>query len=308
MAVAEIIEDPKVVQGAAKVAKKSEKLTKTVKKAGHEIVDVAKASEDLAEHVGYEVVEEVVREVKANPGKFLAIGAGVGLVVGAGIGYQVAVRRLLKKFNGMYEEELDQLRERFKRKQDTLQMEKEMLEESHGIPTKPALEELVKEHGYASPEPPPPPVTMTVPPKDVRVFDVADEIPAWDQEAEEKKRQSKPGDVPYVISHEEMETTREQYGTSVTVLTYYEVDDVLASDDDTVLDQDDYVDSINLARFGEGSNDPNCVYIVNPEKQAIFEVYKIAQSYAQVVHGFDPPDDEGLQHSDRRPRWDDDPQ
>jgi hypothetical protein len=122
-------------------------------------------------------------------------------------------------------------------------------------------------------------------------------IEDWDAEAEEANRNP---EQPYVISHDEfMENSFEhpQY-----TLTYYEGDDILAEQDDSVVNEvESIVGNDNLSRFGHGSRDPNIVYIRNERTEADYEVVRSSGKYVDEVHP-------GLRHSDdysmsrRRPR------
>jgi len=83
-------------------------------------------------------------------------------------------------------------------------------------------------------------------------------------------------------------------------LTYFEGDDVLCKDDDTVIrDQDATVGLGNLSKFGHGSGDPNIVYVRNEELKVDLEIVHSDGKYAVDVAGF--KEDE-LQHSSMRRR------
>lgn len=122
----------------------------------------------------------------------------------------------------------------------------------------------------------------------------------WDAEAEEAQRNP---EVPYVISHDEfMENTYEHEQSS---LTYYSGDDVLTDEkDEMIQNADEIVGVTNLGRFGEGSRDPNIVYVRNERTESDYEIALNQGTFAEQVMG-------GFRHSDQphrlmRARWGDD--
>jgi len=120
---------------------------------------------------------------------------------------------------------------------------------------------------------------------------------AWNIEEELANRSP---DVPYVVHRNEHEEGPENEEYDKYTLTYFEGDDTLCRDDDTVItDQDGVVGLGNLSRFGHGSGDPNIVYIRNEKLRVDIEVVHSDGKYATEVAGF--PEDE-LQHSSMRRR------
>ena len=119
------------------------------------------------------------------------------------------------------------------------------------------------------------------------VFTDATPTSEWDPEVEEAARTT---DAPYILEHDEFYNS--DFNTQT--LTWYEVDEVLAAEDDSLVeDIDGIVGEQNLTRFGHGSRDNNVLYIRNPKIDMDFEVIRAQGSYAEIVHGI------GLQHEDR---------
>jgi hypothetical protein len=110
----------------------------------------------------------------------------------------------------------------------------------------------------------------------------AAEVENFDFEAEAMNRSS--GD-PYVITHREfMENENDWQQNS---LTYYNGDDTLADDQQVPIpDSDDIVGGENLARFGDGSNDPRVVYVCNEKVEALYEITLNDGTYSEQVAGF----------------------
>lgn len=115
----------------------------------------------------------------------------------------------------------------------------------------------------------------------------------WNYEEEVKTRTM---EVPYVIhrdEHHEGPPGNEEYEKYT--LTYFEGDDVLCKEDDSVItDQDEVVGLGNLSRFGHGSGDPDIVYIRNDKLKVDLEVVHSDGKYAMQVQGFQ---EDELQHS-----------
>lgn len=102
-------------------------------------------------------------------------------------------------------------------------------------------------------------------------------------------------DLPYlnkpdVITVDSFENDFEEF--SKETLTYYEEDGVLADDrDEVIVDYIDYVGENALDSFGEGSEDPNLVYVRNYDKEVDFEIVKDESSYQKEVLGYNDPYD-----------------
>jgi hypothetical protein len=121
---------------------------------------------------------------------------------------------------------------------------------------------------------------------------------AWDIEEELKNRSP---EVPYVVhrnEHEEGPEGPDEYEKFT--LTYFEGDDILCKEDDTVITDPDAVIGLgNLSRFGHGSGDPNIVYVRNDTLKVDLEIVHSDGKYATEVAGF--KEDE-IQHSSMRRR------
>jgi hypothetical protein len=204
------------------------------------------------------------------------------------------------KYEQILEEEAQELREHYRQKLAALDQRLE----------KASLEQVVKDEGYRSYSDPKPeeeadqpdPEQPVVKVENVNVFNTPQpETPEWDQEAEEAKRDSA---HPYVIHKDEWKENEKGYDQ--TTFAYYADDDVLANDDDQVVNlqsQSGLVPDNFVELFGHGSGDPNVVYIRCDEVSVEIEIVRNNGNYAEVVHGF-------LKHSDdggrrRRRHFDD---
>lgn len=243
---------------------------------------------EAAEGVAAEATDfaEAARRIDSARIAFLALGFAAGAAVGSLVGYRVAYKRLETKFEKIAEDEISQMRDHFwakerarEQKPDLDGLEREArryapddtdADEMVDVPQEaraPVEEESETKNIFEDREPP---------------------VDNWDQEHEENSRDPK---VPYVIhkdEHGEKEYTE-------TTLTYYVLDDVLADERDTIIeDQDMVVGAANLDKFGHGSQDANIVYVRNDELGVDVEVCRSQQAYAEAVHGF--------KHSEPEPR------
>ena len=92
--------------------------------------------------------------------------------------------------------------------------------------------------------------------------------------------------VPYVINIEEFTEDNDDYDKLS--VTYYEGDDVMADERDTVVpDPTNLIGADALTRFGEGSDDEHIVYVRNEKLTSDFEIVRDARSYASVVLGLE---------------------
>lgn len=270
-------------------------------------IDVAA---DAAEVVAEESAQVAAATRGLNPRNvgFLFGGLGVGIFVGS-FGTHVLLSKMLKtRYEKIADEEIASMKEHYDNRLRALNNKEE----------KATLDDVAKDLKYATEgedgggkiayhrigsepdktqDPDAPPVVQNVFVQNSEDPEVPME-PGWNYAEEVSNRQ--PG-VPYVIHRDEYQegidgdVQFEQF-----TLTYFEGDDVLCRDDDTVItDQDATVGLGNLAKFGHGSGDPNIVYIRNEELKVDLEIVHSDGKYAVDVAGF--KEDE-LQHSSMRRR------
>jgi hypothetical protein len=102
--------------------------------------------------------------------------------------------------------------------------------------------------------------------------------------------------APYIISFDDWQDgaliqgqeTVEEYDREV--ISYYATDGVFAdeAEDEIVGTNDLFGPNIHL-HFGEESQDPDVVYVLNPAEKTLFEIVRIHESYAVQVLGEEPP-------------------
>src|SRR5690606_9493676 len=101
-------------------------------------------------------------------------------------------------------------------------------------------------------------------------FESSDPETYWNWDEELERRENEP-DKPYVITLEEYMAGEKNY--TQTALTYFDGDDVLADERDSIIeDIEATVGRENMLRFGHASNDRNLVYIRNDRIELDFEV------------------------------------
>jgi hypothetical protein len=289
-----------------------------------QVSDVNESATDVVADVieeRAEVVGEFVRNLNTIKLSYAALGAAAGAAAGALIAYKVAYAKASMKYDEIAQEEIQTMREHYQAKV--------VADENEA--GKASLDDIVKEQGYAGEEPKPvsPPMAVTPPvemlddddddeeddrpsesleehrarirkeaaerdPQIRNIFEEAEHHDEWDY-AEERRRRSPLR--PYVIHVDE----KDESSYVDMTLTYYEIDDVLCRDDDTVLagkERDDLIGEGNLNLFGHGSNDASIVYVRNDQMELDLEIVRSPNSFAQEVHGFDPPETE-IRHGDK---------
>lgn len=271
-------------------------------------IDVAAdAAEDVAEESAQ--VAEATRALSPRDVGLVFGGLGVGVAIGVAGGYFVLKTRLKTKYEQISDEEIAGMKEHYDRKLKALDNKEE----------KQTLDTVVKDLEYVTDGKDgggriPYHLVGSEPDKvgaegeDEAVRNVfvenSNDDPevkmsdGWNYTLELAGRS--PG-VPYVIHRDEYnEESKETEGYEQYTLTYFEGDDVLCREDDTIItDQDTTVGLGNLSKFGHGSGDPNIVYIRNEELKVNLEIVHSDGKYATEVAGF--PEDE-LQHSSMRRR------
>ena len=255
----------------------AEKATEVVTEAAADVAgDIAQQAEQM---------ETFIRSMNKVKVQFGLLGAALG-AAGAGMAaFAIAYRKAESKYSKIADEEISEMREHYQAKGKALEAEA----------AKRPVEEIVKERGYASDDPKSVAPPMAIPPPTAVVEDATEEPPevrnifreakiehVWDYHAERRRRSP---DIPYVIHYDE----RHELDYQDVTLTYYEVDDVLCTDRDEIIDisdRDGLIGEGNLERFGHGSNDAAIVYIRNDKLELIYEVVKSPNSYSEEVHGF----------------------
>jgi hypothetical protein len=270
--------------------------------------------------------EKAVRNIEAIQLAYFGLGLVAGAAVGGFIAYRVAYRKAETKYNNIAAEEIAEMREHYNEKATALEAQA----------GKGDLEEIVRERGYATDEEPEEEVeTSATPPMAVTppsaVVDRAQEVAESEDEAAgeppdepiaetpepvtrnvfrdneppeddwdwHKERAQRSPLRPYVIHRDERE---ENDAYDCVTFTYYDADDVVCNERDEVVPEEDrerILGESNLEKFGHGSDDASIVYIRNDQLEMDVEVVRSPNSFAEEVHGFEPPAEE-IKHSDRR--------
>jgi hypothetical protein len=89
---------------------------------------------------------------------------------------------------------------------------------------------------------------------------------------------------PYVITFEEFCEGYDNHD-KITI-NYYKADDTLADENEEIIDDvESLIGEESLSRFGDGSEDPNVVYVRNERMAIDYEIIKLESSYSEVVSG-----------------------
>ena len=93
---------------------------------------------------------------------------------------------------------------------------------------------------------------------------------------------------PYIISVTEFTDNELGYGQNA--ISFYAGDNVLADERDQPIPDIDYVIGRKNLRFGDGSGDPNVVFVRNEQLEVDFEICQSLGTYAEEVLGVAPQD------------------
>lgn len=261
------------------------------------------ATQEVAERVTEQLADrledtaQATRQLDVRGVSFFTGGLTVGFVVGFYFGYRFNREKIKAEVFRKAEEEIQLIREHYRQK--TVAAE-----------TKPTVDEVIEDRGYATRPDVPKRVHPLRPSVPMDPEPVRPQVPLTDEEQRRKYMERHPTidkdkndgwsypkelaartpDKPYVIHQDEFNENESEYQQAT--YTYYEADDILTdSDDDTVLNSRNYlVGEANLALFGHGADDENCVYVRNDTLEREFEICRTPKSYAEEV--------QGLEHSD----------
>lgn len=275
------------------------------KKVAEEAIDAVADAAELVSEESAQVAVATRGMSSRNVGFFLG-GVGIGVAIGFAGGYFFRKKTLQLKYEKLADGEISAMREHFNSKVVALEStaeKKPVSEVVQDLGRTPEDEGTVPYYKMGTePDKTGPPVVTDfgdplVQPQNIferpASADVVD--PHWDYAAENRTRDP---EVPYTIHQDEFKQGREGYEQHT--LTYFEGDDTLCNENDHVIeDQDATIGLGNLSRFGQGSGDPNIVYVRNEEMQLDFEIVHSDRKFAVEVHGF--ADDE-IQHSSMKRR------
>ena len=255
--------------------------------------DKAGAAKRLAESAAEEAVDVAKEEIR-NHISWMWGGWAAGLIMGGAGGFFGAKKYLEPKYEKIAEDEIDQMREHF-RKRSMVREDKPDLGD---------LNEVIRKHNYRGesvvrppvPVDPPAPGAPNVHSSSVSSAETADQLrnvfetgkdPGADWDWDTEKALRKEGGA-YVIHKDEYGETDNNEAT----LSYYAGDDILCDQQDRIVDNQYSLVGDCLNKFGHGSHDRNVVYVRNEELGIDMEVIKSDKTYAEEVHGFkheDPP-------------------
>lgn len=231
-------------------------------------------------------IPEMLKTTKS----MVILASSMSLVAGAALGTAIAMKKLEQKYIAISEKEIADAKAFYSRQYKRADFETPeraaatlIEEEMPDIILENAVEALNKYQGHSS---------TTNDPKLVKVSNniFTDAIPEeFDYEAELERRDP---ERPYLITIQEFMDNEFEH-TQDTV-TYYSGDQVLADSQDEHIPLLLTIGSESITRFGDGSGNPNIVYIRDCNKGIDYEVVRSMGKYSEEVSGF-------LAHSYERP-------
>ena len=261
------------------------------------------AIEVIAEEVAnnLEEVAEATRRINAAGLGYLGTGVVLGAAAGLYFGYKLSRKKALAQAYEEADAEIAEMQEFYRSKEIAAQ-------------PKPDLDETVQDLGYKEtvtverPLPSPVPImsssgsighvnygghSVEETPEDdldeiVRAQEQEPDVvyPPWDNKRELAGRN--PG-VPYVIHLDEF--VNSDFGFEKVEYDYYDVDDVVAGEDNRPILVADEVVGLDNLKWGYGSEDPDVVYIRNHRLEREIMLRRLrGRSYEVEVMGLDDAD------------------
>lgn len=238
--------------------------------------------------------------------KELVIGLASGFVVGIGVGGGAVYAFLNKKYGQALNEAIDNVSEEIRRDYAKFYKDwqpKPSLEEALSTieenevsaaqrlvtQAKAEREEILNDEFYNGKS------------EDVEEPVVTETRNIFDDEREEKiKYLSTPDPAkPYLITAEEYEDPYENYGKLS--LTWFEEDDIIIEEgSENIIDNTELIGSEVLEAFGHDPRDKDMIHVRNVNYEADLEVTRDRRSYAEVIAGVAPYDDEEPRKKPRR--------
>lgn len=204
-------------------------------------------------------------------------------VAGASIGAGVAYVVTKKRYEQIVEEELESMKEYIlnglQETEDEVSATSEVYQDERVVPFNPRYKKILGQYSGD--------IEASKAMADVVEVerDEEEDYEEYEQKSYASNQYKK--ENPYVISIEEFSEEMDHYD-KVTVY-FYEDDEVLADENEEVItDMDGTVGRDNMGFFGEGSNDPEVVYIRNEKLEIDYEVIRLSKSYSETVLGMEP--------------------
>lgn len=237
----------------------------------------------------------------------IVIGTASGLAVGGFLGFIITKRVLEKKYEDIARTEIQAVKDYYKliRKdnirpgdlvhQPALLTDGQMDEMSEHLLELGRQAVLTQTLGYSTPPDKADDIDETPSVSEVRpeqesrkmTIEEAREIDTFD-EVYQHMIANRSDKEPYILTIDEYMTDDPEY-QKVSV-TFYEGDDTLADDRDTVIPEvEEHLGTDALTKFGLYSKDANIVYVRNERKKMDFEVVRNMASYVEMVAGFKDP-------------------
>lgn len=256
-------------------------------------------AENVVEEVAMNLEEaaQATRQIDPRYLSYVGIGLAAGFATGFYFGYKLGKRRTKAEALLEAEVEIEKMRAYYESKVTAT-----------AAATKPGLEAIVEERGYAPAtevdevhrptqrlRPPVPIVVEPAPTTIVSPVPVVRENSSdpdwiWAQELA-----SRSPEKPFIIHEDEYRGNETDY--EQTQYTYWAGDDVLTDMDNTPVSQPNQIVGSENLRFGHGAGDPNIVFVRNDRLGLEIEINRDPGSYEEEILGKTRPVEDGLEHS-----------
>lgn len=214
-----------------------------------------------------------------NQSSLTLLGVSVSsMLIGAGIGYIVAEKRLAARFDKRLKTETEEMREFYTIHEKKYPTPQDAAADLIGASLLTVEEKEAQRVEYNK-------ITKEYKPEDDPEEELAIEAEVGAVLASNVFDDQTNRDKPYIITQEDF--MQNQLGYEQGQLTYYELDEVLTDERETVIENIDETIGEKNIQFGIGSSDVNVVHVRNEKLRMDFELVRSESSYAKEVLGLD---------------------
>lgn len=214
-----------------------------------------------------------------NQSSLTLLGVSVSsMLIGAGIGYIVAEKRLAARFDKRLKTETEEMREFYTIHEKKYPTPQDAAADLIGASLLTVEEKEAQRVEYHK-------ITKKYNPEDDPEEELAVEAEVGAVLASNVFEEKTDPDRPYIITQEDFMQNQLEYEQGQ--LTYYELDEVLTDERETVIENIDETIGEKNIQFGIGSSDVNVVHVRNEKLRMDFELVRSESSYAKEVLGLD---------------------
>jgi hypothetical protein len=216
----------------------------------------------------------------------IGVSSVLSLAAGAAAGYFLTKKKLEKQYDELVKREIAEAKKFYSalHKKGDFATPAAAVDKLLGVTAPaPLMDEAVEAlHNYQGVNKYHPGV-VTKPSVQEVIANVFQKIDAEEEVDFEKEKRNRTEEAPYIVSKEEFLENEPEYTQDT--LTFYAGDDVLADQQDQVVENVNMTVGLDCLRFGYRSGDKNVVYVRNDSLERDFEILRSEGKYGEEVAG-----------------------